>query len=549
MKKSILIIATLITSLVFAEGEKSVDSKIEGVNVFLSRAEVNRSATSTVTSGMTDLILTNLSQNIDANSVQVSGLGDVVIMSVSHRMNYVNKALKSDKVKALETKIKSFEEANVVVRYNKEALQEEKSMILSNKSIGGDNTGVSWEQLENVADFFRERLVDISTKWTAYDKKEKLNNEQLRDTRNQLNTLTTSLNKPSSEIVVKVHSKSAQQVKLDFTYVVYNAGWTPLYDFRAKDGKDKIDVSFRANVFQNTGVDWKNVPLTLSTGNPSQGIVKPELNPWYLYLQEINNNYKKGKLAYGSAPTRQAESMSYDADEISAAPTRSVSNMIVTNGVKAQTTSNFVSTNMKQLSTEYAITLAQTIKSDNKKHLVNVKEFKVDAEFEHAAVPKLDKDAFLMANLMNWQQHDWISSEMNIFYDGTYVGKTYIDISQVDDTLALSLGRDKKVVITREKIKDYCKVKTIGLNKKKITGYEIVVKNNKRTAIVLNLQDQIPVSKQDQIEIKITDVSGAKKEETTGFLDWEVNLKPGESKTYFIKYEVKYPRKYYIPSL
>ena len=557
MKKSILIIATLITSFVFADGEKSVDSKIKGVNVFLSRAEVNRSATSFVTSGMTDIILTNLSQNIDANSVQVSGLGDVVIMSVSHRMNYVNKALKSDKVKVLESKIKEFEEANVIVKYNKEALQEEKSMILANKSIGGDNTGVNWEQLENIADFFRERLVDISTKWTAFDKKEKENNRQLRDTRNQLKTLTTSLNKPTSEIVVKVHAKASQQVKLDFTYVVYNAGWTPLYDFRAKDGKDKIDVSFRANVYQNTGVDWKNVPLTLSTGNPTQGIVKPELNPWYLYLQEINNRYKKGKLAYGSAPTRQAESMSYDdAEEVSVKGNRSTSNRIMVNGVKmnsstmpSQTSSNFVNTNMKQLSTEYAITLAQSIKSDNKKHMVNVKEFKVDAEFEHAAVPKLDKDAFLMANLMNWQQHDWISSEMNIFYDGTYVGRTFIDIAQVDDTLALSLGRDKKVVITRDKIKDYCKVKTIGLNKKKITGYEITVKNNKRTAIKLNLQDQLPISKQDQIEIKVNDISGAKKEDTSGFLDWEVKLKPGESKTYFIKYEVKYPRKYYIPGL
>ena len=548
MKNKIVMLLVIAANLAFAEGERKVNSTIDGINVFLSRAEVNRSSSTTVTSGMTDIILTNLSQNIDPNSIQMSGKGDVVIMSVSHRMNHINKAAKSDKVKALEKQIQGLTDANVIVRYNKEALTEEKKMILANKSIGGANTGVSWEDLENVADFFRERLVDISTKWTAFDKQEKKNNKDYNDATNQLRTLTTSLNKPTSEIIVKVNSKSQQAVKLNFTYIVYNAGWTPLYDFRAKDGNPKIDVAFRANVYQNTGVDWKKVPLTLSTGNPSQGIVKPDLNPWYLYLQAMGTKYKKGKLSYGA---------NYGAEEqVQNAPTRSISTM---NGVSnkrmeddkviATTTSAFVNTSMKQLSTEYEITLNQTILSDNKKHMVNVKEFKVDAEFEHAAVPKMDKDAFLMANLIDWEQHDWISSEMNIFYDDTYVGRTFIDISQVDDTLALSLGRDKKVAITREKIKDFCKIKSVGLNKKKITGYEIIVRNNKRTEINLNLQDQLPVSQQEQIEVKVIDISGAKKDDSSGYLDWNVKLKPGETKKIYIKYEVRYPKKYYIPNL
>ena len=548
MKNKIVMLLVIAANLAFAEGERKVNSTIDGINVFLSRAEVNRSSSTTVTSGMTDIILTNLSQNIDPNSIQMSGKGDVVIMSVSHRMNHINKAAKSDKVKALEKQIQGLTDANVIVRYNKESLTEEKIMILANKSIGGANTGVSWEDLENVADFLRERLVNISTKWTAFDKQEKKNNKDYNDATNQLRTLNTSLNKPTSEIIVKVNSKSQQAVKLNFTYIVYNAGWTPLYDFRAKDGNLKIDVAFRANVYQNTGVDWKKVPLTLSTGNPSQGIVKPDLNPWYLYLQAMGTKYKKGKLSYGA---------NYGAEEqVQNAPTRSISTM---NGVSnkrmeddkviATTTSAFVNTSMKQLSTEYEITLNQTILSDNKKHMVNVKEFKVDAEFEHAAVPKMDKDAFLMANLIDWEQHDWISSEMNIFYDDTYVGRTFIDISQVDDTLALSLGRDKKVAITREKIKDFCKIKSVGLNKKKITGYEIIVKNNKRTEINLNLQDQLPVSQQEQIEVKVIDISGAKKDDSSGYLDWNVKLKPGETKKIYIKYEVRYPKKYYIPNL
>jgi len=542
MKKIIITLLLFITFSSFAEVEKQVDSKIAGINVFLQKAEISRTASTKVSKGVTDVVLTNLSRNVDPNSIQVSGVGDVVIMSVSHKINYINKSKKSNKVQMLERQIKALEDSNVVVKFNKEALQEEKNMILANKAIGGANSGVNWEQLENIADFFRERLVDISAKWTAFDKKEKENRKKYNEAKNQLNTLTTSLNKPTSEIVVKVYSESVQPVQLDFTYLVYNAGWTPLYDFRAKDGKDQIDVSFRANVYQNTGVDWKNIPLTLSTGNPNQGVIKPELDPWYLSLQYIQKKRKKS-LRYDNLPTRNVASVSeYDDNKEISTLSGITSNSI-------STTANFVNTDMKQLSTEYAITLKQTILSDNKKHIVNVKNFEVEAVFAHAAVPKLDKDAFLIANMMNWQEYDWISSEINVFYDGTYVGRSYIDIAQVEDTLALSLGRDKKVAITRERIKDYSKVKTIGLNKKKLIGYEITIRNNKRTAITLNLQDQIPISKNEQIEVKIITISGAKKEEVTGFLDWDVKLKPGEIKKFQIKYEIKYPKKYTISGI
>ena len=530
--------------------KKNVSSKIESVNVFLSRAEIQRKAISSISSGMSDIILSNLSQNIDPNSIQVTGKGDFIIMSVTHRLNHLNKAEKSEEVTNLQLKIKDLEDQYYAIDHQKQALNEEKSLILTNKKIGGANSGVDWEQLENIADFYRERLVEISTNHYAIDKKQKVINTELNDYRRQLNVLTTSLNKPTSDIIVKVQSNKTQNISLDFNYMVYNAGWTPLYDFRAEDGNDKIKVAMKANVYQNTGVDWNNVDITLSTGNPSLGVTKPNLNPWYLHLQTISKNYRKGNLTYGygNAPAMAQERLQKSA----------VSNRIALDTddagwgdeqEEAAFVSDFVNTNMKQLSTEYNIKLKHKIKSDNKRHLVNIKEFDVNAEFNHAAVPKLDKDAFLMANITEWQKYDWITSELNVFYDGTYIGKTLLDVSQVEDTLSLSLGRDKKVVITREKIKDYCATKSIGLNKKKLVGYEITVRNNKQTSINLNLQDQIPISMNEQVEVKVTEISGAKKDETNGYLDWDVKLKPGETKKFEIKFEVKYPRKYYVTGL
>lgn len=543
MKTKLFLLIFIFTNFSYANDDKKVASTIKHVNVFLSQAEITRNAKTSINAGYTDIVLNSLSQNIDPNSIQVTGKGDVVIMSVSHKINYMNKALKSDKIKTLEIEKNRLTDENVVVKYKKDALQEEKNMIIANKSIGGANSGVNWEQLENIADFYRERLVDISQKWVLLDKSEKENNSKYNDVVNQINNLTSTLNKPSSDIIVKIYSKGTQNISLDFNYIVYNAGWTPLYDFRAKDGDKNIDVTMKANVYQNTGVSWNNIPITLSTGNPSLGATKSELNPWFIHLQAINQKYKKESLAYQNVPTRNIEQLK------STAVSNSISMDVGSSGDEIEdmaTVSTFVSTNMKQLSTEYYIELNQTIASDNKKHMVTIKEFKVDAVFDHAAVPKLDKDAFLMANIIDWQKYDWMSSEMNVFYDGTYIGRTLLDVAQIEDTLSLSLGRDKKVIISREKIKDFCSTKSFGLNKKKFIGYEITVRNNKKTEVTLNLQDQIPLSQNEQVEVKIIEITGAKKNEDKGFLDWETKLNPGEVKKYEIKFEIKYPKRYHL---
>lgn len=541
MKTKALIILLLVQITVFATTEKEVNSKIEKVNVFLTRAEIYRQASVLVNEGIIDVILTDLSDKIDPNSVQVTSKGDAVIMSVKHQINYLNKAEKSDKIKQLEAQKNLLEDENLVIRYKKEALNEEKSLILANKQVGGANSGVNWEQLENIADLYRERLVDISAKWTALDKTQKQNTIKFNEVVNQIKNLTTSLNKPTSEIIVKIKANKTHKIELLANYMVNNAGWTPLYDFRAQDGSEKIAVDMKANVYQNTGVDWSNVPLTLSTGNPILGVTKPELNPWYLHLITLQQLKSKRSAYYGNAPERAKQEVYFDASTISA-----------TNRMdedKEISLSSFVHTNMKQLSTEYQIQLNQTVFSDNKMYMVNVKRFEVNAQFNHASVPKLDKDAFLMANITDWQSYDWITSEMNIFYDGTFVGTSLLDVAQVDDTLSLSLGRDKKVVITREKIKDYCSTKSFGLSKRKLIGYEITIRNNKKMPIQINLQDQIPVSQSEQIEVKVVDVSKANLNEVNGFLDWIDTIKPGETKKYNVKFEIKYPKKYTVSNL
>lgn len=544
MKNLYVVLFILISLSAVAQSEKFIDSEISGVLVYLQKAEISQKATTTIGSGMTDVVIQNLSQNIDPNSIAVQGLGNIVIMSVSHRLNHTNKAEKSEKVKAIESKIQLLEDELINISYNKEALQEEKSMILANKSIGGEN-GVNLTALQSIADFYRKKLVEIGANWSALNKREKDIQDKLKDEQNQLSVLTTSLNRPTSEIVVKVQATAQQTIKLDINYMVYNAGWTPYYDFRAFDGSNKVKVNMRANVYQNTGVDWTNVPITLSTGNPSQGVTKPELSPWRLYLQDLNVYIRGSRAAnsYDDIPSRAPAAAKMEMESLSMGDLDggSMSN--------AQTTADFINTEMKELSTEYTIELNQTIPSDNQQHLVQIKDFEVDAHFKHAAVPKLDKDAFLMAHLTDWQQHDWISSEIGIFYDGSFVGKSYLNVSQVEDTIALSMGRDKKVAITREKIKDYCETKDLGTNSKKTIGYEIVVRNNKKTSIQMNLQDQLPISTNEQIEVKVIDINDATHEKETGFLDWDFELKPGENRKFYIKYEVKYPAKQIVSGL
>ncbi|HHG83754.1 MAG TPA: mucoidy inhibitor MuiA family protein, partial [Bacteroidetes bacterium] len=225
---------------------------------------------------------------------------------------------------------------------------------------------------------------------------------------------------------------------------------------------------------------------------------------------------------------------------------KDVSNMDDEEGM---TLADYTTVSQGAVTSEFSISIPQDIPSTGQKEQVSIQNSELAALFQHYAVPKLDKDAFLVARVTGWENLNLLSGPVNIFFEGTYVTEAYLDAEITSDTLDFSLGRDKKVVIQRELLKDYNKRRSIGANRVRTFGYEITVRNTKSTPIHLQLLDQVPVSQDERITIKAIELSKAAHNEATGKLTWDLDLQPASTQKLKLIFSVKYPKKSIVPGI
>jgi uncharacterized protein (TIGR02231 family) len=531
MKKTIIIMLLLIIIKYVNAGdnEKTVKSDIKDVTIFLNGAQINRTGETYLNQGTTYILFQNLSPYINPSTVQVKGEGNFTILSVRSQLNYLNSIAITKEVKQINDSIELLQEDLSLLQSMQNVYAEEEAMIIANKAIGGQDAGVKVTDLVLAADFFRTRLTDIKTKQLDIQKKTKKINEKLIQLNNQLNLINANMNKPTGEIIVAVVAKDAVNAKFTFNYATTNASWTPIYDLRATDINNPIELYFKSKIRQTTGEDWKNVNITLSTGNPSQSGARPIMAPWYLtFYNPYVYDYSKSEVLR-------------DEGEIDGKPmSKTKESKDISGG--ALTLGSYTSVVETQTNVEYKISIPYTVMSDGKEAMIDVQNYTLPAQYQYYCVPKLDVDAFLMAKVSGWEQYNLLSGEINLFYEGTYVGKSYVDVRSTNDTLDISLGRDKNIVITRTKIKDYQSRQLIGSNKKDTYGWEIIVKNKKKQSIDMVLEDQIPLTTDKDIEINKIEISNAEYNEITGKLLWKMKLNTGESKTFKLSYSVKYPK-------
>jgi uncharacterized protein (TIGR02231 family) len=530
--KRLMIFACLFCSVAaFSQTEAPTESKISSVTVFLNKAQVNRLAKTNVPSGKTTLVLGGLSPQLDPQSIQVGGKGKFTIMGTSHRLNYLNEFNKPRRLVVLQDSLTMLQQSVAFENSQKEVLNREEQLILANQKISGTNQNLTVAELKAMADFFRSRLTELVSSRMKIDEKAKTLNEKIAKVQRQLNEQRDMYNRNTSEILVTIQADAATAVELDLNYVVGNAGWSPVYDLRAVDTKSPIQLAYKASVYQATGEEWNNVHLVLSTANPNLGGLKPELAAWYLefYQPIAMRGYSSKKKSMG-APTAMRAMASGEMDKLDI------------KAEEAATLDQFTTVVETSLNVEFDISIPQTVSSSAKPTVVDVKSNSVNASYEYAVAPKLDLDAFLLAKVTGWEDLNLLPGEANIFFEGTFVGKTFIDPNNIRDTLSVSMGRDKRIVVKREKVKNLSSRKVIGTNEKQESAWEITVRNTKSENVMIIVEDQIPVSQNNQIEVIVIDNGGAKQDIYSGKLTWKLNLKPAENKKLAYKFEVKYPK-------
>lgn len=501
-------------------GENTIKSTISEVTVFLSGAQVTRTAQIKLNQGGNTFVFAGLPQNINPQSLQVKGTGNYTILSVTHRMNYMMNRQKSSSIKALEDSLQDLNNQLSLQQAMLKVTQEEENFLLANKSIGGQNTGVNVNDLKLAADLLRNRLTETGKLKIKYNLEITSLNEKITRIKNQLNVLNAS-NAPTSEVVIVTTARNAGDGTLSLSYLVQDAGWTPEYDLRATDVKNPVELTYKANVYQSSNEDWKNIKLTVSTGNPALEGTKPELQPWYLSFLDFYP--VKGRMLYNAPSAVMMEKKEVSRED-------------------AGNSSGLVQVTTGQTTASFAISVPYTIPSDGKKYTVEIQKNTLQASYEYQCVPKLDPDAFLIARITGWENLNLLSGDMSLFFEGTFVGKSALDMQNTNDTLDISLGRDKNIVIKREKKKEFSGTQFLGNNRKETRAFDISVRNNKKQEVKLLVTDQIPVSTNKDISVEVTETSGASLNKETGELRWEMALKPGENKTMRMAYEVKYPK-------
>ncbi len=384
MKK--LQITFILFSALFSIMSKGADITVKPqtkeVLVYLQNAQINATADVNLVPGMYNIVLEDLSQFLDENSVQIKGDADFTILSVVTKKNYLGDEKKDPKIKALEDSIEVMSGKLYAVKNQIDALNEELAMIKANQSITGDNTGVSTIELEKMANFYRVRLLEIHNKQTDNEKKQTKLREKNTALLNQLSQLKSKQTKVYSEITLAIKCNTTSKSKIQLSYMVTNAGWAPFYDIKSESLTEPITILSKANVYQNTGEDWKNVKLSLSTGNPNNNNTKPVLNPYTLVLNNPDQLYRKGysknielqnsnTIAISGVPSAYGDA---EAGAVNIRGGRSDSNETFIDGVKVQSSkaANYTNNTENQTNNIFEISIPYNIPSDGKEYVVAI---------------------------------------------------------------------------------------------------------------------------------------------------------------------------------
>jgi len=533
-----------ITVRLFAQKEINAQSKIEKVTVFLNNAQIERTSTVNLPAGNSEILISGISQYVDVNSLRVSGKGSFVIMSQEVRINYPEpeqvkeEAIPSHILRSINNLNDSLELLAFEMQENsskKDALLVEKNFLQSSAAITKADTIT---ELKDALTYFRSRMYDINQEWIKMLKTESLFIKQKAKMEERLAALknySKNANPPklnaSPEALISIQvmaDKAVTAGQIDISYIASNVSWTPFYELRVDDVSKPVQLVMKANLIQSTGENWEKAKLTFSTGMPVAYKVLPVLPVWYL------NYYTPQRITAVATEAPVAAMLDEKAkkeDDGSSA-----------NLVDAYAANYYTQLSQSLISAEYVVSIPYNVPSDDKVHSITLMNEPLEATYKFLSVPKIDKDVFLTAYLQGWEKLNLVQGEANIIYQNSIISKTYINPTMAMDTLIVSLGVDKRVVVDRKKISDKSKDKIIGPIRERTINFEITVKNQNQTDIAFLLKDQVPLTQTEDIKIIVEDVSGAKYDELTGEVTWNLKLKPNEIKKLTFKYIIKYDK-------
>ncbi|WP_371818859.1 mucoidy inhibitor MuiA family protein [Achromobacter sp. SD115] len=544
MRRTLLALAiATIPGLAAAAG---LASSIGSVTVYQDRAVVTRAASSELAAGEHELVLEKLPASLQENSLQVSAksTGQATLLDVKVRDAYQADTA-NERVKQLEEQVRKLQGQQALLDDEAAVLDNQRELVLMMQrgatEPAKDGARLTLDELKAIQSLSADSLARaLAGLRRVAEQKEALERE-LTALQDQLGQLQSSLNRRTKTVTLRVNLARAGKLDLNVSYAVAGARWTPAYDARLRPADRSVDLGYFGVIRQNTGEDWNNVKLTLSTARPSLGGGAPALQPWILDVAAPPPPPRPRPSPAPVAAMQQAEAQAkmsrqrVQSFEDAGAPAAELMPEPLdqaTAQVQAEATS-----------ASFQIKNPATLLSDNSSQRVAIATAKLPATLQYQSTPALREAMFLTAHASNSTDFPFLAGSLNTFLDDAFVAASAMKAVMPGEKLELALGADDGISIKRQLVNRYTESTGFSGSGKRVTyEYKITVKNNKATKEQVSFKDRLPISRNEKIVVKLLSPADREiKREEDGKLVWDWEMEPGKSRETVLKFSVDYP--------
>ena len=536
----------LLALLPFTLRAAPVSSTITAVTVYTDRAVVTRTGTVDLTGGTAELVFANLPEALNERSLQVSGRGtaQAVILDVSARQTYVDftpnarVAELEDQLKGLQKQSRGLDDRNGVLAAQSTMLDRMETALFAPPSK--DVPRPDLNQLTTSLTYLSEQKAKIIAEHAALDEQREQLQLKLTTVQSQLNELRGAGGRAFKTVTVRVSAAQAGNLEVALSYTVPGASWSPSYDARVLSTEHAVALGYFGLVRQSTGEEWKDVALTLSTARPGLGGAAPALTAWNLdvYQREMEQMRMDSFMADKKVKSERA-----------AAPA-TVNMQSVTSGYiggnqpPPEKDAEMAAATLEAgaTSASFKIATAASVPSDNSPQKVPITSTRLVANPEYLTVPKRLTTAFLTTKVMNSSDFPLLAGAMNVFLDGTFVTTSSLRTVMAGEKFDLALGADEGISVKHKRVQKFTEDTGLTNSGKRITyEYLITIQNNKKSAERVIVADQVPLSRNEKIVVKLLSPDAKEVKPTDeGTLKWTLDLKPGEKRELAVKFAVEF---------
>ncbi len=530
---------------------KTVQSEIVAVTVYSDRALVTRRGVVELTGIEQELVITPVSVTLETESVRVSGAGTVGVrlLGVSSDRIYTTEPV-GERVAHLTRQIQQLEAEKRHLQAQVDALALQSSFIAGLRekteepfSVSLSRKNLSLSETLDFLNFLGSQYSEYAIASGECKTQQQELDKQLQSLRTSLQKIQTPHPKETFNLVVAVEVTGEGEFELELSYLVNRASWTPLYDLRFSTTSDIVHLSYLAEITQSSGEDWIGANLTLSTAKPGLGTLPPKLEPWYIDAplpQRVRRRFEAQPPLLPSIPDPPASTARTDWEEQDEVTEDSL--------IPAETVTAEVSKEGSVVT--FKLNGGGNIPSDGAPHKTTIFNDDYPCSFDYVAMPRLVSFAYLQANVKNsLNGATLLPGKANIFRDNVFIGTTQLDNIAPGQEFKLNLGIDEALKIERDLVEPVVDKRLIS-NQRRITyTYRLIITNLLDKEINLKLTEQLPVSRNEQIKVRLSRSNPQIQLGEMGILEWQLTLPPQERREVYYQFNVEHPQELTVVGL